>query len=713
LPAVSAVWRTVKRVDKAKINDRFLAFRNSLAVAVPLAVGITVGNSLAGVAVATGALNVSYADGKDPYGERARRMLLWSVLCAVAVFIGSITGASYWGAIITAAIWAFAAGMMMGVSTHAGDLGLNTLVSVIVFAARGVATPRGAFYSGLLVLGGGLLQTLFAVFFWPVRGDKPQREAVGKAYQDLANEVDPNQDTGEFAAVKAPSVHLEDTLSALGRDHTVEGERYRLLFDQADRLRLSIYLVSRLRDGLGEGDDQHSEADADSAEALDKLLTTTSILLRAVGDCLVTGRTANDLKELQAQLDQMTNDWQERKHRPDVKLAEKIANAVDVMTGQLRLVVQLAANTTPRGERDFLKRAENMPWKLHATNWLASMRANMDWRSPIFRHALRLTACVAVGDVIERSISWERTYWLPMTVAVVLKPDFTTTFSRGALRLMGTIAGLILATLVYHFLPQSAWTQLMLVGAYTFLLRYLGPANYGVFTMAVSGLIVFLIAATGIAPAGVVWARGLNTIAGGLLALAAYTVWPTWERVTVSHSVAQMLDATRVYFRAVVDCFGAQTGVPENGTLDETRRAWRRARTEAEASVDRVASEPGSSPATVDCLHSMLASSHALIHAVMGLEAGVIQTSAHTRPAAFRAFSNDVEFTLYYLALALRGSEFANKTLPVLREDHRRMLESRGSFSPVDQYVLLETDRMTVSLNTLREQVVRYRTGCT
>ena len=311
--------------------------------------------------------------------------------------------------------------------------------------------------------------------------------------------------------------------------------------------------------------------------------------------------------------------------------------------------------------------------------------------------------------MIGRSISWERTYWLPMTVAVVLKPDFTTTFSRGALRLMGTIAGLLVATVAYHVLPQSAMTQLLLVGGYTFLLRYLGPANYGVFTLAVSGLIVFLIGATGVAPAAVVWARGVNTMAGGLMALLAYAVWPTWERVKVSDALAEMVDATRSYFRAVVDCFSTQTGTKN---VDERRAEWRRARTEAEASVDRVASEPGSSQATVDCLNSILASSHALIHAIMGLEAGVIQTTAHTTPDVFRRFANDVEFTLYYLAVALRGSRFANRTLPELREDHRRMVDARGSFSAADQYVLLETDRLTVSLNTLREQVVRYRSGC-
>jgi hypothetical protein len=73
-----------------------------------------------------------------------------------------------------------------------------------------------------------------------------------------------------------------------------------------------------------------------------------------------------------------------------------------------------------------------------------------------------------------------------------------------------------------------------------------------------------------------------------------------------------------------------------------------------------------------------------------------------------QTFANDVDLTLYVLASALRGSKPAGDSLPKLRDDHRKLMEARGSFSENDDYVLAETDRLTVSLNTLREQVIRY-----
>ena len=104
----------------------------------------------------------------------------------------------------------------------------------------------------------------------------------------------------------------------------------------------------------------------------------------------------------------------------------------------------------------------------------------------------------------------------------------------------------------------------------------------------------------------------------------------------------------------------------------------------------------------------MLASSHSLVHAFAGLEAGFLQSPLKVMPEALQTFSHDVEFTLYYLSAALRGSVAATQTLPKLREDHRRLLEKRQSLAEADEFVLIETDRITVNLNTLREQVMRY-----
>ena len=636
-------------------------------------------------------------------------MLIWTVLGGIAVFTGSVTGRSSWLAVLVATLWAFVAGLAVSVSTRAGDLGLNTLVTVIVFSARGAMPAAGAAEAGLLVVAGGLFQAVLSLLFWPLRRYEHERAAVGLVYRTLAKELDPEHPEGLQTPLQSPTQQVQDVLASLGTDQSLEGYRLRLLFDQADRLRISTFVLESLRSELT-SDARKENAEAQKlASDVDQLLRVSSSLLSNVGDHLTVNDDLVGAEELLKELQDVVDKAHREGEADTFSLANEVAAAVDVLAGQLRAVTRLASHATTTGETEFALEEAEHPWRLQVQSWIGTVRANLDFRSTYFRHAVRLAVCVCLSDIIARYIAWQRTYWLPMTAAVLLKPDFTTTISRGVLRLAGTYGGLLLATGLYHALPPSALSELVLVGAFTFLLRSFGPANYGVFSLAISGLIVFLIAETGVSPADVVSERALNTTAGGCFALAVYALWPTWERTQVDEAIAAMLDTTRAYFHGVVQRFGE--GSMPASTLDQLRGNWRRTRSDAEGSVSRIESEPGTDAAKLNCLTSILASSQTVVHSVMSMEAAAIQGTTQTPEETFRRFSNDVEFTLYYLAETLRGSKEAFKTLPKLREDYRRMIEARNKFAVNDEFLILTADQLTVTLNTLREQVMKYRTS--
>src|SRR5271169_3693275 len=154
-------WRTVLYFDAAKTMP-WQALRNSIGVALPLAIGVLLGNPSAGLVACTGALNVAFSDGSDPYLHRARRMLYAGCFVALAVFAGRLCGHDHTLAILLAAGCAFTAGMMVAIGQTPADIGTITLVTLVVFSAQPTSFSK-AFSSGLLVLAGALLQTILAV----------------------------------------------------------------------------------------------------------------------------------------------------------------------------------------------------------------------------------------------------------------------------------------------------------------------------------------------------------------------------------------------------------------------------------------------------------------------------------------------------------------------------------------------------------------------
>ena len=502
------------------------------------------------------------------------------------------------------------------------------------------------------------------------------------------------------------SLQAQNALAALSRDDNVEAIRYRSLLTQAERVRLGLTVMSRLRLRLARESSGHP-----AVEIIDGYLENTAKMLDDLGDSLLSGsRLAdeNDRLVLSVALAyQLRDDNAGERGTFAAAVARNARLQMDALSGQLRAVVDLASRATPEGQAQFVKEEARQPLWLRFSGVLATLRANLNLQSAAFRHAVRLAACVAIGDAAGRMFESQRSYWIPMTIVLVLKPEFATTFSRGILRIAGTIAGLLLATALFHFLPIHTVTEIALIAAFTFLMRWVGPANYGIFGVTISALIVLLLTITGVSPKDVINARGINTVIGGVLALAAYAVWPTWESARMPELFAKLLEAYRNSFCQIPEGY-LRLGRAGDKERDRARQQARTARSNFETSLDRLGAEPGVTPQQMSRWNAMLASSHRFAHALMSMEAGASQTEEAPPRPEFRQFREDVEKTLALLAKALRNGRSAEKAFPDLREDHNRLVAAGGPGKSRYALVNVEADRMTNSLNTLREQVVDW-----
>lgn len=700
--AARAFWGVLTRFDSSKLAP-YMALRNSIGVLLPLVGGFALNMPRGGVVVASGALNVSYSDKSDPYAQRAKRMLASSVLCALGVLLGALSGSHNAAAVIIATLWAFAAGMLVAVDQTAADLGVISLVTLMIYAAQPL-TPQQAVISSVLALGGGLLQTALSVALWPVQRYEPERRALSTFFLELARAADQPLNATSAPPATVHSMQAQEALSGLDLETGVEAVRYRALLSQAERIRLTLLILSRLHMRM-----QRERSKYSGLQILADYLKKAGQALQAIGDSLTSGLPSGASKEILAMSEGYTLLFrQETDSLPPSFLAAVAKDArfqMDALNGQLRAAQDLAANATPTGQAAFAKEQAQQPLWLRFSGVWPTLRANLNLQSSAFRHAIRLATMVAIGNALERAFYWHRPYWLPMTIVLVLKPEFTTTFTRGVLRIFGTIVGLFLATALFHFIPGTITLQIILIFVFTLLLRWVGPANYGIFAVAVSALIVFLIALTGVSPKEVIWARGINTAAGGALALLGYWIWPTWERTQVSERIAEMLDAYRAYFHKLVETY-TRNEADSADELDRVRLGARMARTNLEASIERLGVEPGTTPDEINQLKALLASSHRFVHALMALDAGWLHTAAARARTAFPTFAAHVEKTLSLLSAELRGRHVQLKEFPDLREDHHQLVQSGDQ--KIERYALVnvEADRIVNSLNTLGEQVM-------
>jgi len=680
----NAFWRTVIRFDRTRIAPE-IAIRNAIGIVLPLIAGAATGYLSPGVVAALGAMNVSYSDSRDPYIARVRRMSIASLMVGIAVAAGALSGHNTGLAVVTASVWAFAVGMLVVLGQKAADLGAVTLMTLLVFAARSLSVTD-ALGSGFLAFCGGLLQMVLSIAVWPVKPHEPERRIVSGLYATIADvAVSPAGSTSAPPAT-ASITGAQESLAALADDRSIDAERLVFLLNQAERIRLSLLTMRRLasridRDPLGRA----------PAVALRRILTETSVALQSISAGIRQSKQLDNLKAF----NDTTREFRKRNWDTSTAMfAALIRDAnhqIDALAGQLRAAAGLV-DQPPLSGMTFTKE--------DPFGRLGRLRANLSLQSTGFRHAIRLAVCVGIGDAIGRSFNIERSYWLPMTVAIVLKPDFTSTFARGVLRMGGTLAGLLVATALFHFLSTGTAVDIALLAMFALVMRWLGPANYGILVSAVSGIVVLLIAMTGLAPRDAIVARAVNTIAGGTLALIAYWLWPTWEKTQAGPVLAEMLEAYCAYFHEVFNLYADLT----NARVDATRLPGRLARSNAEACVSRIGAEPGVSAEERNLLNQMLVSSHAFVRAVMSVESALHQENHAKADARMMEFAGKIELTLRAFAGALGQRTRLPDNLPDLRAEWTELQQLKPAYS----LLTVETDRIVTSLNTLREQIVKW-----
>ncbi|QSQ19805.1 FUSC family protein [Pyxidicoccus parkwayensis] len=601
--------------------------RAALAVGVPTAAAAA-WHLPAATWVGLAGLFVALADRGGPYRDRARAMGAMTLLGAVAGLI-SAAHLPGWAAVVFTLVCVTACGFARSYGDTPGFIGVVLANYAVVSLFLPAHDLHEALTRSALFMVGGAWAMLLALLLWPLRLYRPARFAVAACYDVLADRAD---EVGRWplegpapTELAVPAVpwepRIRQSLETAGSVLAVtrrgrmgesgRGEHLLVLLEGADALvPVLIALTETLE--FAPREPRYLALRAEVQRALAELATD----LRSVSLALETGgevrprkaggpervRQALAVLEAAGPLSEPARAAYAHAHALLRRLYEYSLALLDVAAA-------LEAGKPMPAELPMAPR----PAEATSRSLLEPLRENLNPRSVIFRHALRLGVSAAVATALVTGLGLNHGYWVIITVNVVLQPYTGLTLQRSLQRVAGTILGAALAAGLVVLVkdPIIILVAIMVLFAVAMSIQ---PISLPAFQVLLTPALVLLaeLQSGDWELAGV---RIVNTLMGGVLALVgARLLWPSPEHLRFPEQVANALRADRDYLRVVV-----AGRSDEEPAVREARRRMGIALLNAEASFQRMLIEWRGPARQLEPLMALLTYARRLTSAVTAL----------------------------------------------------------------------------------------------
>ena len=473
---------------------------------------------------------------------------------------------------------------------------VGALLSTVVILAldRQMDPGQAGVLAGFFALG-GVWATLLTMVIWRVHPYGPALRAVGESFRrlslltadlrslllavpgDAVWEAHARDHRGGVRqAIEAARGIVMETLRTRGAA-SARAEQSLIRLETADQIFNALIALSDLA--------EHGSA-RDRA-AIEPLLRRLRPLLAAMGRAIATD-TAQTTQRSSRKTQQIGRSIEALGTAAAVALPEsdRLRAIFDRIVERLRIAQTLAvpanflSDTGEPGQRPPLWQRVRQP-----------LVANLTWRSPALRHALR-TAAVA-GQALAVTMLWYSPYghWLTITVCATLQPYYTPTLTRAVERIGGTALGGLAAGGVGVVCTTPLVTALAMFPLAVLALS-VRAVNHGLFMVMLTPLIVLLVdvGSPGASEWTIAVARAGMTLLGGVAAVAGtFLLWPSWEPERLASGLRAAIGAHGRYAEAEVDCL---LGMAPSSAVEQARRAAGVATNALEATISRALLEP-------------------------------------------------------------------------------------------------------------------------
>jgi len=547
------------------------ALRTTLSIIIPLAALYYFADPHVAITVGVGALLVSLTDSPGTLGDK----IIMSVSTLIVFFAISVITALLINQVIWSGLLIFVLCIVFAMFTIFGKRWtlLGTMALILMTFVQGLKPEDPLLFSFHIAAGGICYYVISLVQsrLWPLSS---VRHALGECILSTSDFL------GAKAAFYDGGSNLQANYLHIIKLHNKVNEKQEQVRDlllrnkllmqndhaQGQRHLLAITQVIDLYELIS--------AIQYDYESLQQSLASTGLL-----DAItrVIGHLSNDLKSMGTALCGKLRVRSADSSYFEIQHVKKIISELKADQNNTRILLKLQQNiddiymgirqinATLILKPDEIPFPDNLPvYQLFASTEnisYSAVKKHMDLKSPILRFALRLAIACLVSYSFMLFPVGIYSYWILLTVIVVLKPGFGLTKKRNIQRLKGSLAGVLIGA-VLLMLITNVMTQLILAGF--FLLGYFVylRLNYLLSIMSLTPMVIICLNIyTG--NNSIVLERTIDTLIGCAIAFGASYLFPSWEVKKHAIYIGDVIRANLSYLHKLYD---QATGKPSDIT---------------------------------------------------------------------------------------------------------------------------------------------------
>ena len=241
----------------------------------------------------------------------------------------------------------------------------------------------------------------------------------------------------------------------------------------------------------------------------------------------------------------------------------------------------------------------------------AKIKRNLTVKSPLFRHAVRMSLVFFVGYMVILFSNLSHGYWIILTSLFVCQPNYSTTKHRLKLRVIGTILGIIVG-IPLTFLFPSIPEQLVLIIITGWLFFLFKNSQYAYATAFITLLVFFSFSLIGESSISVAISRIIATLIGCFIAWFTVSfIWPDWKFRNLPKLVDRVCHDNSHYLALI----GHQylSGKTNDPQYRVARRAAHDSSADLSSLISLMTKEPHMNQAIIDKGFRLLTLNHILI----------------------------------------------------------------------------------------------------